>query len=177
MKPWIQTASDGQFFLDVPRVEDVKIEDIAHALSNLCRFTGHVRRFYSVAQHSVLVSFECDREDALAGLLHDATEAYVGDVSSPLKSMLPEYRAIEARVWRVIAARFGLPDELPESVRHADAVLLATEKRDLLGPVPASWGTWPAPMLERIDHPWAPEWACRNFLSRFRELTAEWRAA
>lgn len=176
MKPWIQTASDGQFFLDVPRAADVKIEDIAHALSNLCRFTGHVRRFYSVAQHSVLVSFECDREDALAGLLHDATEAYVGDVSSPLKSMLPEYRAIEARVWRVIAARFSLPDELPASVRHADAVLLATEKRDLLGPAPASWGTWPAPMLERID-PWAPDWACRNFLSRFRELTAEWRAA
>lgn len=176
MKPWIQTAGGKQFFLDRPRSEDVDIDDIAHALSRLCRFTGHVRRFYSVAQHSVLVSYVCDPADALVGLLHDATEAYIGDVSSPLKSLLPEYRVIEGRVWAAVAERFGLPAELPESVKHADAVLLATEKRDLLGPPPASWGQWPDP-LDVVIEPWSSDWARRDFLARFQELTAEWRAA
>src|ERR1700683_336889 len=82
---WIVTFSGRRFYVLDPRPSDVRIEDIAHSLSLQCRFNGHVKNFYSVAQHSVLVSERCDPADALYGLLHDASEAYIGDMSAPLK--------------------------------------------------------------------------------------------
>lgn len=82
---WIQTFSGRQFFPLEPRVEDVCIEDIAHGLSNLCRYAGHCECFYSVAQHCLLVSRVVPREHALRGLLHDASEAYLIDVPRPIK--------------------------------------------------------------------------------------------
>ncbi len=122
------------------RVEDVDLVDIAHALSQLCRWTGHTTEFYSVAQHSVLV---CDRlwirtgspRIALTGLLHDAAEAYLGDMASPLKHTpwADGYRQLEADVTQVIARRFDLPlDDLSPLVHEADLEVLATEARDLM---------------------------------------------
>src|SRR5208282_6622849 len=99
-RAWIRTFSGGRFYVLEPRVEDVRIEDIAHALSMQCRFTGHVREFYSVAEHSVWVSRYSHREDALWGLLHDASESYIGDMSTPLK-LQPEmsrFRTTEKRI-------------------------------------------------------------------------------
>src|SRR5579885_2784587 len=84
---WIQTYCGVAFYPLDPRPEEILIEDIAHALSMLCRFTGHVKRFYSVAQHCVYVSHRCDPKDALWGLLHDAAEAYLNDISRPVKSL------------------------------------------------------------------------------------------
>jgi 5'-deoxynucleotidase YfbR-like HD superfamily hydrolase len=130
--PWIQTYSGKKFDLLNPTPESISIFDIAHALSNICRYTGHTKEFYSVAQHSVLASVNVPPKDALAGLLHDATEAYLTDISKPLKMLLPEYCKLEDKIYKIIAAKFGLPAELPASVKEADLRLLATEKRDLL---------------------------------------------
>lgn len=112
--------------------EDICIEDIAHALSQIIRFTGHAKAPYSVAQHSLLVAEIAPPEHRLWALLHDASEAYLGDVASPLKTLLPQYRELEDQFQKVIAGRFGLPYPIPAAVKHADRVALMVEKRDLL---------------------------------------------
>src|SRR5664279_1420110 len=96
-----------------PDPDALDIEEIAHALSMICRFTGHVREFYSVAQHCTIVSDLGPACYAFTGLMHDATEAYVGDVAKPLKNMLPAYSVIEERVAQAIATRFGVINPLP----------------------------------------------------------------
>ena len=119
--------------IDLSRIceEDIVFEDICHSLSYINRFTGHADIGYSVAQHSLMVSDLCPDEHRLWGLMHDASEAYLGDVSTPLKSLLPEYAEIEGRVQRMIAGRFGLPWPMPKEVKVADREALMVEKRDL----------------------------------------------
>lgn len=119
-EPTIITASGVLFNLIEPRVEDVQAFDIAHGLAMKCRWAGHTSVYYSVAEHSVRVSMRCAPDDALAGLLHDAAESYLGDVSSPLKRRLDGYREIENRLLAVIFKRFGLAPGLPPSVVIAD---------------------------------------------------------
>lgn len=130
--PWIQTFSGRAFFYEDPQPEDIHIEDIAQALGHQCRFGGHSSRFYSVAEHSVLVS-RCfaDPELRMIGLLHDATEAYMLDLPKPLKNLLPAYTEYEDRLWRVIAEKFGLPLEIPAEVHEADTRMLITERPQL----------------------------------------------
>lgn len=137
--PVIQTRMGFYFDLEHPWRSYVHIVDIAHALSNLCRFSGHCREFYSVAQHSVLVATIAPPEHALAALLHDAAEAYCGDVSAPLKCLLPDYRKVQREIERAVAGRFGLPADVPEVVKRADLVALATERRDLMPRTPERW--------------------------------------
>ena len=169
---WISTFSGLPFWPCDPQPEDVRIEDIAHALSQLCRFAGHTRSFYSVAQHSVLVSLLCDPPDALWGLLHDASEAYLCDLARPVKHTphLDGYRLLEAHVQAVVARRFGLPAEMPASVKAADGVLLRVEQRDLMT-MPAGWvpqGQLPWQVQRLV--PMAPAEAKQRFLWRFEEL-------
>lgn len=129
---WMQTYSGRRFYPMSPRSHEIDPIDIAHALSLLCRYGGHVDRFYSVAEHCVLMSQAVPHEDALAALLHDATEAYVVDVPRPLKAYLGGYREIEAAVWTVIAIRFGVDLTLPASVMEADSRILLTERHALM---------------------------------------------
>jgi 5'-nucleotidase len=170
---WITTFSGNKFHILDPRPEEVLIEDIAHALSLLTRFTGHVRRFYSVAQHSVIVSGTCLREDALAGLLHDASEAYLADLNSPLKHSpeMARYRTAEKRLQTVIYERFGLPPKEPASVKFADRRMVVTEARDLLPGGGKDWVGFEdvTPLFTHIV-PWNPELAEAAFLQRFNEL-------
>lgn len=175
--PWIQTWTGRVWPLLAPRPEDVVIGEIAYALAGLPRYTGHARRTerhghpYSVAQHSVLASYLVPPAHALVALLHDAAEAYVGDDSSPKKHCIPDLARLERISFLAIARRFGLPIEpqLSPDVKHADLVLLATEKRDLMAPEPKSWLPLPEPSGDGISI-WPPKQAERAFLRRFHEL-------
>ncbi len=133
MNNWMVTASGRRISITDPQPEDICIHDIAHALANICRFGGHTKRFYSVAQHSIMVSDEVDNQHALQGLLHDATEAYLGDVVGPLKRVLPDYLALEKK-WRgAICEAFHISVEIPGEVKVADNRAMSTELRDLFG--------------------------------------------
>lgn len=172
---WIQTYTGLVMYPLDPQPEEICIEDIAHALSHLCRFTGHCREFYSVAEHSIRVSFACKPEDALWGLLHDASEAYLADMSRPVKRYAPfgeKYRQVEDRLMKTIAAKFGLDPECPDSVKHADTVLLMTEKRDLMHGCNKPWEDT-AEVLEPQIYPIKPRSAKTFFLERFVELEAQ----
>ena len=132
MTPHIQLSS-GEFFNFLePDPELVTIPVLAKALSQLCRFTGHSSKFYSVAQHSVLVSRIVPRELARWGLFHDAAEAFIGDVSSPLKQLLPNYKAIEKHIERVVWEHYGLFGPLPPEVKKADMSALLAERAVLM---------------------------------------------
>lgn len=147
---WILTASGKHFDLIDPQPDMVEILDIASALSNICRFSGHCRLFYSVAQHSVIASQIVAPEFAAEALFHDASEAYLGDVTRPLKQLLPDYRQIEQRVEAVIRERFGLPAIQSDAVTEADRIMLATERRDLM---PTDSTDWPIlANIAPLDH-------------------------
>lgn len=155
-----------------PEQTPILIEDIAFSLSHINRFNGHTKFAYSVAQHSVLVSHLVPPEFALQGLLHDAVEAYIGDMSTPLKSLVPQFREVENRIEKVILGAFGLSHPLAPEVKRADLIMLATERRDLLKHQDRPWfyldGVEAAPLT--IDKMTA-ESAETMFLLRFHELT------
>jgi hypothetical protein len=171
---WIQTYTGRSYWPADPRPEDVSIADIAHSLSNLCRYGGHCSRFYSVAEHSVLVSQLVPPEHALHGLLHDATEAYCADVPRPLKRMLANYAELELVNWHAIASAFRLDAALPQSVKDADNAILATEMDALMEhPLAADWSSVPGGMPRAANvtiQGWPPAVAERLFLDRFFEL-------
>ncbi len=148
---WIQTYTGRQFWPLDPRPVDIDLKDIAHALSQQCRFSGHTNEFFSVAQHSANVAAYLEREGhseatQRCGLLHDASEAYLIDVPRPMKRLLPDYIAAEDDLQSVIAERFKISWPFPEPVHHADNVMLASEAKRLLKPPPAPWEKMPDPI-------------------------------
>lgn len=170
---WIQTYTGKQFFPLNPSPQQIDIEDIAHSLSLLCRFNGHCRQFYSVAEHSVRVSQLVSDELALWGLLHDSSEAYLSDMPKPVKIQIAQFSLYEEQLLKVIADRFNLSYPVPDEIKEADAIMLATERRDLMDEAPASWGLTHSPHPDPVRALSPPE-AKQHFLERFRELTSSW---
>ena len=167
----ILTASGELFDPFRPDPARILLVDIAHALSNLCRFTGHVGRFYSVAQHSVLVSRLCPDDHAMAGLLHDASEAYMADIAEPLKRhpAFRPYLEAERELMAAILGRFGLAPTLPAAVDEADRLALALEFRDLMALPMIPIDPAVSDAIPRIE-PMPPERAKEAFIGRFYEL-------
>lgn len=169
---YIQTLSGKKFNYLNATIDDIDIEDIATALSHICRFAGHLPEFYSVAQHSVLVSQIVPPEFAFEALMHDATEAYCQDIPAPLKALLPDYRRIETYVDGLIRFKYGIPLEQASVVKYADLVLLATERRDLEIDDGSKWESLegiPSSDLIQII-PLRPGQAFGLFINRFNEL-------
>lgn len=175
MENWIETASGLKYhFLD-PQPDEIDIQDIAFALSNKARFSGHTQ-FYSVAEHSVAVAYRLPKHLRLAGLLHDAAEAYLGDIPSPLKAVLPDYRALEKLNEVAIASKFDVNLKHPD-VKDADRRALFTEAHYLIPSKGADWsyfqkGVW---HVEEEFRPQCmpPVYAYKAFISAFHEFTEQ----
>jgi 5'-deoxynucleotidase YfbR-like HD superfamily hydrolase len=179
---WMQTFTGKKVWIGAPRPEDIEFDDIAHHLSMLCRFGGASRRFYSVAEHSVLVSHLVPHHLALPALFHDSPETYLGDVIRPVKMHCPEYKRLERRFASVIAQRLGLEiAELAPEILDADVMALYHESVDLLHPaLRADWKIivpqelrndlrqLGAPEIQGL----APDEAKKAFINRCLELTA-----
>lgn len=183
-KFFIQIKSGGEFDPKTGAISNIDIQDIAHALSNMCRYAGHCREMYSVAEHSVLVSnilrtlYPDDVMSRWAGLLHDATEAYVCDLPTPLKVLLPEFMRIEDELGVKIALKYGIQwtEEVTRRVKQADAIALSTEARLLFEDV-SGWDsirTTPA-MPELLDaaFPQDSRKAKWGFLNEFEKVKRE----
>lgn len=173
--PSILLRSGSYFYFRNPRESEFSIADIAAGLAKICRFNGQCKEFYSVAQHSILVSRIVPEKHALAGLLHDAAEAFVGDMVAPLKALLPEYKAIEREVEAAIFERFGIKLPLDPCIKQADLVLLKTEQRDLMH----NSDTWQhigdlVPMSQEIIPYVSPRRAEIEFLNRYFDITGEY---
>ena len=175
---WMQTYTGRAVYpLDL-RPEDIDIRDIAHSLSLQCRYAGHVRQFYSVAEHSVHVARWVLEETidgfvAIEALLHDATEAYLVDVPRPIKPFLTGYKEAERRVSHAIAERFGLDMAgHPEIVHEADNRILHDERAALMSACERDWELNGEPLGVTIEC-WNPARAEREFLALFDELYGE----
>lgn len=168
--PTILLRSGEYFDFESPEASNITIIDIATGLSHICRFTGQCHSFYSVAEHSVLCSHLVPPGDAFAALMHDAAEAVMGDVSRPLKSLLPDYKRIEKRVEAAILAKWGLSAVMPPSVKIADRQMLGVEQRQCM----MNHDEWPVTVSVPTGEPeirfLAPEHAFAEFISRYNEL-------
>lgn len=180
IEPYVETRSGKRVtFLD-PKPDDIDIHDIAYSLSNQCRFNGHCAAFYSVAEHSVHVSSLLPRDLQLAGLLHDAAEAFIGDIPSPVKQFVPNLRDIEDNIIRVIFQKFGCVEALERynEIKLADLQQLYTESHYLLPSGGKHWRMWEGPRIwsekDGVKPVCAlPGYAYRAFMLTFKELYNE----
>ncbi len=167
MNPWIRLHSGKKFHILNPRAEEFDINDAAHALSHLCRFAGHTKYFYSISQHSCIVCDLLPDELKLEGLLHDFAEYALNDISTQLKSVLPQYKEIEIRAEKVLAKKYKLKFPFPSAIKEADMVALVSEMKSLMPS--GDYKNIPfTPMTKKIV-PWSIEKSKREFLKRFRK--------
>lgn len=162
------TRSGLRVDLPLPKPEQIEIQDIAYSLSMQCRWNGMTKDFYSVAQHSVLCSMYVTADNAFAALMHDAAEAYVGDLAKPVKELFPEFAMIEDRIMLLIAAKFGFDYPIPDAVKEVDRNMLETERHWLMPD--AEW--WPKYGTRYgADYmSWSPATAYKLFMDRFNRL-------
>jgi uncharacterized protein len=172
-KNWIETFNSKKFHFIDPRPEEIQIQDISLALARKCRFNSYCRFFYSVAQHSIMCAKFC-KNYKLEALLHDAAEAYIGDITRPVKTAFPEIRKIEENIEKAIAAKFNLQYPWPKEIKTIDNILLAVEKRDLFSQ-DLEWEIqheYPEKSIKHIPNikPMSIYKAAYEFLSIFIEL-------
>lgn len=173
---YIRTYTGRTFWPGDARVEDIHIEDIAHALALCNRFAGHTTVPYSVAQHSVMIArtFGPGSDLRKCALLHDAAEAYIGDLTRPLKKLedLEAFNRIEAALMRLICTRFGLPVDCPEAIKEADQAMLRSEQRDLVRGA-EGWRNGSC-LYDETVRPW-PWWQAEmEYLLEFAALWPDW---
>jgi 5'-deoxynucleotidase YfbR-like HD superfamily hydrolase len=157
----IRTYSGKYLNVFSPRPEDIDIVDIAHGLSHMCRFGGHTKKYYSVAEHSIFVCNSLPSPKKLAGLMHDASEAYLLDIPTPIKIHLPEYLEIEHNLMLAIASKFGFTYPKDSTVESADKSALVYE--------------WENIVLSDNVNALSPLQAKDKFLEMFYTLTAKSR--
>lgn len=167
---WVQTYTGRRFFPLDPDKNEICIEDIANALGKICRYNGHTSKFYSVAEHSVYVSQNVSEKNAMWGLLHDAAEAYLGDVVSPIKPFLNGYREYEENLMACIAEKFDLCWPMPKEVKQADVAIIGDESFQVMGLKPTTWSQTILPPLgiEIVGLDW--EASTELFLKRYDEI-------
>jgi 5'-deoxynucleotidase YfbR-like HD superfamily hydrolase len=174
---WISLLSGAHFNYNKPEESDVTLDDIASALSNVCRFSGHLPRFYSVAQHLVNASRIVPSEFAFTALMHDTAEAFTNDLPTPLKWALPIFKELELKIESAMANKFGFQFPYPPEIKEADTIMLMLEKYH----VKECDDEWPhyekytreyvEPFRALVDlDSWQPRRAKREFLERFEEL-------
>lgn len=167
---WMRTRTGGKFYPADPQPEEMDIRDIASGLARECRYGGQIEGWYDVAQHSVLVASVLPDELKLQGLLHDAPEAYIRDMTRPNKRILPDYKKLEDVVWWAISDRFGLPLLLDPRVKRADDAVLMAERNYLFPDDKTVWTIRAEParvVIEDIDFRESE----RRFLELFHQLT------
>lgn len=170
-KDFICTYSGKKFYPLDPKEEDIYIEDIAHALSLICRFSGHCRTLYSVGQHSLMCMDLSNNEDKLAGLLHDSAESFIQDISTPLKKHFPYYHLVENNIMTVIAKKWNFVWPLSKEVKDADLLSLAIEKEALMDTAEEWEGVPKDPNPEKHHITFErPEQIEEMFLWNFNEL-------
>lgn len=178
---WILTNQGIRFELLAPTADMVHPNDIAFSLARLCRFNGHTSKHYSVAEHCYRAHELVEPEHQLVTLLHDATEAYIGDMTRPLKLAMRGYAQdmavddvygqVEQRIWLAICERFDLEPELPDQVKEADMYMLAVERRDLMPEHPDAWECIQGIELPAWHiKPWSAEEARDRYFQRLMSL-------
>jgi uncharacterized protein len=174
---FIALLSGAKMNYHYPERSDVTIEDMASALSNNCRFSGHLPRFYSIAQHLVNTSRIVPAEVAFTALMHDTAEAFTNDLPTPLKWEFPVFKELEGKIESAMSKRFGFEFPYPKEVKEADTIMLILEKFY----VKEDFTIWPnyeewtqemvEPYRQLVDlDSWQPRRAKREFLERFEEL-------
>lgn len=146
---WIELHSGIPFHFGAEPAEiapNIRVNDIATSLSRLCRYNGHTRRFYSVAEHTILMADWVERQggtpkECLQALHHDDAEYIIGDLPRPIKYKMPQFKALEERLDRAIAIRFGLPNPMPAWLKELDARILVDEREQVMNPSDNEWGT------------------------------------
>jgi|SRR5579871_2098758 len=171
---WMQTYTGAQFWPLDPRADEIRIDDIASALSKQCRYAGHCIKFYSVAEHCVHVANAAPDNLKLTALLHDASEAYLSDIVRPLKAHLANYTQIEAGLEKVIAEKFGLQWPMPKEIKALDNGILIDEMTQNMAPAPRPWEKWLTdPALGVTLQFWTSSEARYQFICAFHRYGGE----
>lgn len=174
---FIETGTGIAFHFLEPKEDEIDIFDIANSLSNQCRYTGHVKKFYSVAEHcchlydyaKTKAKYHFEKFELKTILLHDASEAYLTDIARPIKNHIPDYRKLEVRIEEVVASKFGIVYPYPAWVKEYDMRILLDEREQVMRPSKNVWAVdGQEPLGVNINF-WEPSEAFLNFLARYYE--------
>ncbi len=143
---WIELVNGTRFYFQAPADYMVRVEEVAHSLSQLCRYNGHTRRFYSVAEHAILMADYVERgggspRECLTALHHDDAEYIIGDLARPVKAKTPQFKAHENVLDETIARRFGTIHPFPAWLKELDRRILRDEREAVMNPSQNDWGT------------------------------------